>query len=297
MGAVASTAMLRYRFAVRPRWILSHLFVVALVVTMVNLGFWQLRRLHEKQQRNALVSARTSETAAPIDRLLTARTPTDGVGAVEFRRVTGTGRYRPDQQLLVRSRSLDGAPGSWVMVPLVLRDGTAVVVNRGWIANEGRFDAVPPAFEAPAGEIAVTGLVRRTETRGSFGPKDPPTGRLANLARADIARFQHQVPERLLPAWVQLKTERPTAAPSPRPLPVPQLDEGPHFSYAVQWFIFSAVAVGGYPFILRRRARELAAIGGHAEHATLDEPDPHDVAEPGDPRLDPMPGERRAPPT
>ena len=282
--------MARYRFALRPKWILSHLFVVVLVVTMVNLGFWQLRRLHEKQAFNARVSARSEDPVAPIGRVLGARSSFDDGRAVEFRRVTATGRYRPDQQLLVRSRSLDSAPGSWVMIPLEMADGTAVVVNRGWIANEGRFDAVPAAFKPPAGEVTVTGLLRATETRGSFGPKDPTAGRLANLARADIGRFQRQVPERLVPAWLQLQTERPrSSGPSPRPVPAPELDEGPHFSYAVQWFIFSLIAVVGYPLILRRRARELASEASDA-HEDLDQPDPHDVAEAGDPRLDRLPG-------
>src|SRR6476620_446789 len=130
--------MARYRFALRPKWILSHLFIVLLVVTMVNLGFWQLRRLHEKQRFNARVTARSADPVAPISQVLSARSSFDNGRAVEFRRVTATGRYRPDQQLIVRSRSFDSAPGSWVMVPLEMPDGTAVVVNRGWIANEGR---------------------------------------------------------------------------------------------------------------------------------------------------------------
>ena len=47
----------------------------------------------------------------------------------------------------------------------------------------------------------------------------------------------------------------------PEPVPAPTLDEGPHLSYAVQWFIFTTVAVVGYPLILRRRARELEVEG------------------------------------
>jgi len=282
--------MSRYRFALRPKWILSHLFVLALVVLMVDLGFWQLRRLHEKRSHNALVAARTDEAVAPLDRVLTAGDTSGHTATVEFRRVTASGRYRPDQELLVRSRSLDGAPGSWVMTPLALDDGSAVVVNRGWIANEGRFDAVPKAFRAPSGRVTVSGLLRRSETRGAYGPKDPTTGRLANLARADVGRMAKQVPERLVPGWVQLQEQRPAGRNAPTPLPTPQLDEGPHLSYAIQWFLFSTIAVVGYPLILRRRAGELAR--GDDDHA-LDLPDPDDVPGPDDPRLDPLSGPRR----
>lgn len=277
--------MSRYRFALRPKWIFSHLFAVVLIVTMVNLGFWQLGRLHDKQSRNARVTAQSRSPVVDVGRVLTGRSSFFDASRVEFRTVAVKGRYRADQELLVRSRSLEGVPGSWVMTPLQLGDGSAVVVNRGWIANSGRFDAVPPAFRAPPGTVDVVGLVRLTETRGSFGPKDPPTGRLANLARADIARFRTQVDEPLLPAWLQLESQVPTFANAPRPIAIPVLDEGPHMSYAIQWFLFSTIALVGYPLILRRRARELAR-GDDA----LDRPDPADVANPGDPRLDPVPG-------
>jgi cytochrome oxidase assembly protein ShyY1 len=284
--------MSRYRFALGPKWILSHLFVLALVITMVNLGFWQLRRLDEKKDRNRRITSRSVEPVRPIGQVLTAGHSFADATRVEFRRVTMTGRYRSDQELLVRSRSLDSTPGSWVLTPLVMADGTAAVVNRGWIANEGRFDAVPRQYKAPSGEVTVTGLIRLTETRGAFGPKDPLTGRLSNLARADIARFQKQVPERLVPAWVQLQRERPKPSGFvPRLLPAPELTEGPHLSYAIQWFIFSSIAVIGYPLILRRRARELARGDEDDDFdPTLDHPDHPDPLDPLDPARDPIPG-------
>jgi cytochrome oxidase assembly protein ShyY1 len=76
------------------------------------------------------------------------------------------------------------------------------------------------------------------------------------MARVDVARLQQQVPYALYPAYVQLTSSQP-AQPGPEPevLPEPVLDEGPHLSYAVQWFIFSLIAIVGYPLILRRSAR------------------------------------------
>jgi cytochrome oxidase assembly protein ShyY1 len=281
--------MARYRFVLQPKWIISHLVVLALVVTMVSLGFWQLRRLDEKKDRNRRI---TSRSALPVKSIEQVLTPLDSFAAatkIEFRPVTMTGRFRADQELLVRSRSLESNPGSWVLTPLVMANGTGVVVNRGWIANGGRFDSVPAQYRAPAGTVTVKGLLRLTETRSSLGPKDPPTGRLPNLARADIARFQKQVPERLVPAWVQLERETPTPSGHvPRTLPAPELTEGPHLSYAIQWFIFSTIAVVGYPLILRRRAGELARGDDDGFDGTLDRPDPSDVPGPDDPRLDPV---------
>lgn len=286
-----------YRFALRPRWILSHLFVLALVVVMVSLGFWQLRRLDERRDRNAVVSSRLSQPIAPVDDVIA---PADGPGAgaaVAYRRVTVQGTYLADEQVLVRGRSLAGAPGSWVMAPLRRSDGSIVVVNRGWIPNSGTLRAVPEELPTPTGPVTVRGLLQETQTRGDFGATDPPTGDLATLARVDVGRLARQLDGDVVPAWVQLTEQDPRPGRSdPRVLPPPELDEGPHLSYAGQWFTFSLIALVGYPLILRRNARERAAEGDRDGADTHDDqPDPHDVVLPGDPRLDPIAGDRPGP--
>jgi surfeit locus 1 family protein len=134
-----------------------------------------------------------------------------------------------------------------------------VAVNRGWIRNDGRYSAVPADYRAvPAGEVEVHGLLLPSQERGTFGPTDPGEGYRASLARLDLDRLDLQVEGDLEPVWVQLtRPEAGAPDPSPRPLEPPVVnDEGPHLSYAVQWFIFASIAGGGYPLILRRRARE-----------------------------------------
>lgn len=283
--AVASPVMSRYRFALRPKWILSHVFVLAMVAGMIVAGLWQLDRLQQKKDRNAKVADRTSEPVADVASLI-GPGDDDAAADLEFRAVEATGTYLVDQEVLVRSRSRDGAPGSWVLTPLQLADGDAVVVNRGWIPNSGQLEDVPAEFAAPEGDVTVTGIVRRTETRGSLGPRDPAEGILTNFARADVARLDEQVPEDLLPIYVQRITQTPTQAGEfPAPVPVPALDEGPHLSYAIQWALFSAGTIIAYVLILRRRARE---IEREERRALLDDPDPLDRPRPGDPRLDPV---------
>lgn len=249
--------MSRYRFALRPRWIISHLFVLALVGAMFSAGLWQLSRLQEKRDRNETVEARAA--LAPVDVAGLAAPGDDDVDELEYRRVTATGAYLPGEEVLVRSRSLNGAPGSWVLSPLALDDGTAVVVNRGWISNSGSLEAVPERSRAPEGPVEVSGLIRLSETRGRFGSQDPAEGQLTDMARADVARIGQQLDVEVLPFYVQLldQVPEPDAATQPTPVPAPALDEGPHLSYAVQWFIFTTVGVVGYPLILRRRAREV----------------------------------------
>lgn len=296
--------MSRYRFALRPRWILSHLFVVALVAAMITAGFWQLARMGERQDLNDTVEARS---AAPVTDAGGLASPGAFADAdeLEYRRVSASGRYLVDDEVLVRSRSQDGAPGSWVLTPLLLADGTAVAVNRGWIPNSGQLEAVPDSVAAPDGEVTVTGFVRGTETRAGIGPTDPDTGRLESLARADVGRLDQQVSSDLRPFFVQLTDQTPAVTPAdPSPVPPPELDDGPHLSYAVQFFIFSTVALVGYPLILRRRAGELER--GEPERGelerddpderhSLDRPDPLDTPGPDDPRLGDRPRHAPAP--
>ncbi len=225
---------------------------------MASACLWQIDRMNEKQDRNDRVRARTALATEPVESLVPSAAGDAGLGDLEYRTVSATGTYQADQEVLVRSRSVNGAPGSWVLTPLLLDDGRGVVVNRGWIPNNGRLEAVPAEQAAPEGPVTVTGLVRLTETRGRFGSQDPPTGVLTNLARADIARLDAQVPEDLLPVYVQLTDQDPAVTPTdPGPLAVAALDGGPHLSYAVQWAIFTTIALVGYPLILRRRAREI----------------------------------------
>jgi cytochrome oxidase assembly protein ShyY1 len=133
-------------------------------------------------------------------------------------------------------------------------DGTAVLVNRGFLPRGTDPDApTPPA--APAGHVEVVGRARPTQERGFLGPEDPDSGRLAEAQRIDIPRLADQVDEPLLPAYLELTSTSPEPSPpQPAVLPLPALDEGPHLSYAIQWFLFSAMAVVGWFLAVRRSA-------------------------------------------
>jgi surfeit locus 1 family protein len=246
----------RYRFLLRPGWLALHVLVLLLVLMMISLGFWQLRRLDEKKDRNALVEARQDEPVVPVEEVLPPDAGDAEVEALNFRRVEATGTYQVDEQVLVRNRSLSGSPGTWVLTPLLLDDGTALVVSRGWIPLDGDPERAAP----PDGEVTVQGFVQMPQTRGTFGPTDAADGTIDSLSRVDVERLQQQVDETLLPAWIQLVEQDPAQPEEiPAEVPLPTLDEGPHLSYAGQWFIFAAIAAGGYVILLRRTAAKKEA--------------------------------------
>jgi surfeit locus 1 family protein len=224
----------------RPRWLVGTVVCLLLAAVFVDLGFWQLRRLDEKRDRNALVEQRTAEPVAPLEEV---------DGPLAYRRVTAEGRFDPSGQVLVRNRSLNESPGRWVLTPLVLHDGTAVAVNRGFVPN----GVDPPA--PPTGEVDVEGLLLTSETRGSIGPRDPAEGRLDELVRADVGRLQQQYDRELFPLYLQ-QTDALPPGELPLRVPPPELDEGPHLGYAVQWFLFALVALVIYALAVRKRLAE-----------------------------------------
>lgn len=277
-----------YRFTLRPAWIVSHVFVITLAVVLFSLGLWQLSRLDQVRDRNERLAERIAQEPVPVETLVPPGSNDDVTAAAQDRRVTATGRYLPDDAVLIRGRSLDDAPGSWIVVPLALSDGRVIAVNRGWIRNDGRHTSIPDEYAAvPEGEVEVSGLLHPSHERGTLGATDPDEGHLDSMARIDLDRLDHQVDGDLLPVWLQL-TEAEEGAPDPSPqiLGLPPInDEGPHLSYAVQWFIFTTIAVIGYPLILRKVARERA--GRHPDDAPgMDDPDPDDEPATDDPRLD-----------
>jgi cytochrome oxidase assembly protein ShyY1 len=243
-----------YRFLLKPRWIAFHVLVLALMVTMVNLGFWQLRRLDERRTANHEIMNRTAAPLTTIDEL-----PADP-NAAQWRQVTVTGVWEPTGQVLIRNRSLDGQPGLHVVTPLSDRAGHAVLVNRGFIPLAD--EANPPA--PTPGSVTIAGRVRVTQQRGSLGPRDPATGTLTTLNRVDVARIQQQSADTLAPFYLELVTENPLPTKGPLPLPLPALDEGPHLSYAIQWFIFTVCAAAGWVLVVRKSAGKAGHDRGRA---------------------------------
>lgn len=238
--------MANARFLLGPRWLLSHLLVVLLVVTMVNLGLWQLRRLDDKRDRNDLIEARSDEPVTPVGDLLDPGDDEAAVDGVRYRSVTAVGRYDDAATVVVRNRTQDGAAGAWLVTPLVLAGGERVGVMRGFVGIQPDGSVVDAP--APEGEVTVTGAVVDPEQLDGTAPRD--------LAPLLVSA------DGILPALVRLEQSDPpepnagaAGAPAPDaivPVPPAELGEGPHLSYAVQWFIFSAIAVVGYPLVLRR---------------------------------------------
>jgi surfeit locus 1 family protein len=238
-----------YRFARRPLWILSHLIVVFLIVMCVSLGLWQLRRHDERADKNAAVQERSEQPVEDYDDLL-AEVPDPE--SARYRPVTVTGAYVDDSDLLIDNRSNEGLPGAWVMTLLRTDDDALVAVSRGFLGFDDGVLTPPPT---PEGEVTVTGTALPWDD--ACGIRTDDDGRPIGSACVNRDAMTTIAGEPVEPLAVQ-QVSSTAGAQGLVAVPLPELDAGPHRSYAVQWFIFATIAVVGYPLVLRKVARDKA---------------------------------------
>ncbi len=227
-----------------PRWILIHLGVALLIFTMINLGLWQLRRLDEKRTLNKAVATRSE---LPIQNL----TANNVSQIQEWQRVKVDGEYLTNKPVTIINRSTDGAAGYDSVVPLRTSAGIIVLVNRGFVPLATRNP------QAPTGTISVVGYARPSQTRGALGAIDSTDPANTEFQRFDIPLIMKHVGEKPAPLYIQLIKESPNNNQSfPAHVALPKPSEGPHLSYAVQWFFFSATALTAWAVVVRRRLRQ-----------------------------------------
>lgn len=233
----------------RPRWIIGSIIVVVLVVLFVNLGFWQLRRLDERKALNALFRARSLEAIDLPDEAW----GSDGLfksGELEHQRVRITGTYEPHRTVLVRFQTRDGQPGYDVVVPLVTEKGVAFV-ERGWIPE--RLGDGWPAEEAaaPDGEVTVVGIIASPDDTDERRQKRDGTIVVSGVRPASLAQ-ELGYGNDALPYYIR------EVDPDRESYPIadgePDLSEGPHLIYAIQWFIFATIVGTGWLVLLWRTA-------------------------------------------
>lgn len=233
------------------RTILFALIAAAFATLFVRLGFWQLHRLDERRRSNALVRARLVGPALDVSTL-----PADPAQARFHRaRVSGTPDYA--HELVLTMRSHDGTPGVELLTP-IRRSGsdTAVLVDRGWVYAADGATVDESRWREP--DTSYVGYVEVVATSGSWPVMRGDPRLIRHIDRSDVARA---IPYPVAPVYV-VATDAAGASPGavatqagqdrPRRLEPPPLDEGPHLSYAIQWFSFAVIAVVGAGIVVVR---------------------------------------------
>ncbi|RJL30544.1 SURF1 family protein [Bailinhaonella thermotolerans] len=238
--------MLRTLFSLRLLGL--HVAVIGVLVSFTLLGNWQLGRFEDSGQ--AAVDTDPAPVAVTQLSKVGQAMLKDGVG----RRVTATGEYVADRQLLVANRSVKpGNPGDgyWILTPLRLSDGSMMPIVRGWVA-----DARDPSVAVPSGRVTVTGRLQPSEPTDTVRRKGAlPPGQVYSVSTGELVNLWPGVPVR--DGFVADQAARAPVQVLP-PAEIASFNWR-NLAYAAQWWIFGLFAVYMWFHFVRDAVRQAAA--------------------------------------
>ncbi|MEU7641493.1 MULTISPECIES: SURF1 family cytochrome oxidase biogenesis protein [unclassified Streptomyces] len=283
-----------YRFLLTRQWVILTLVGLALIPIMIKLGFWQFHRHQHKVAQNAQIAHNLAATPVPVtDLAAVGRTLPHGD---MWRRVTATGSYDTAHEVVVRQRTAadEQTIGYYVLTPLILGNGDAVVVNRGWIPAGDDLTKFPKIPAASKGTVTVTGRLMADETTAESGIKDTKGLPPRQVMLINSKQQAKRVGRPTLGGYIEMTAPK---SDSPEQVPEPDHDSiGPHMAYAIQWWLFAAAVPVGWVVLVRRERRDrLAAAAGDAgSGAAGDGPEPSGAEPAGTEAADEQPVARTA---
>jgi surfeit locus 1 family protein len=232
----------------RRDWILIILLAISSLIC-VRLGFWQLERLQQRMDRNTSITDQLNASVEPFS-----------LAELDYQRVTLEGNYLHEHEILLQNRSLDEVTGFHVITPLQIDDGSVIPIDRGWIPYETGAAFALDSFQMTE-SVRIEGVLLPSQPQPRWRflsdpipePGDPP---LKTWRLIDIKGIQRQMPFLLHHQFISLIHIEPIREPQPEPDFQPDLSNGPHLSYAIQWFSFAAIAIIGGAIMLQRSRRK-----------------------------------------
>ncbi|WP_241156205.1 SURF1 family cytochrome oxidase biogenesis protein [Leucobacter chromiireducens] len=244
------------------RWFGYFTMLVIFSIACVLLGNWQFERRAEARAEIERLDSNYGSPAAPLADELPERAAFDS-DHQKWRTVWVSGEYEGDP-FLARNRPGPGGVGSDLIQALRTDDGEIFFVDRGWVSVDGgsaeRGDVQIADLPAPpVGPVRVEARLRASEPeiagRTSVGIT------VASIELPELARLTGTEGEAYTGAYGMLVSESPAGEHGVLP-PEPERDEGPHLSYALQWYVFIIIACVGVAIAARREYRSLNADSG-----------------------------------
>ena len=248
-----------YRFVFSARWIGLGLLMTLAAATMVGLGFWQLDRYYFRTAINNRIDAATAAAPVPLGSVLSAPSgPAPGTvgpdapAEAAWTRVTVSGHYDQVHEILARARTVNENVGFEIVTPLVLDNGTAILVDRGWIPPAADGVSAPDVPPAPTGTVAVFGRIHAAESR----PDAPEqfAGRVS-IRRITPASVAGLLPYPIYGAYVTMDTQTPTKDARFVAVSPDYENSGMNAGYVAQWWSFAVLTLVGFGYLVVKEAR------------------------------------------
>lgn len=249
--------MKRWAFLLRPGWLALFVVVIAFAyLCFTVLAPWQLGKNTRTSRENTQIADSLKADPVAVTSLLPhqdSAAPDD-----QWRRVTASGHYLPDSQVLARLRVVDGDPAYEVLVPFAVDGGPTVLVDRGYVRPE-QGTRVPAIASTPKGTVNITARLRDSETAPP-GKSPFREGGAQQVYAIDTAQIAGVTGVPLAGSYLQLVEDQPGALSVSG---LPHLDSGPFLSYGIQWIAFGILAPIGLGYFvfaeIRQRRRDRAA--------------------------------------
>ncbi|MFS0898952.1 SURF1 family protein [Mycolicibacterium litorale] len=254
--------MKRWAFLLRPAWLALFVVVLAFAyLCFTVLAPWQLGKNTKTSRENDQIARSVSAEPVPLTSVLPRQ---DSAAPDEqWQRVTATGRYLPEAQVLARLRVIDGDPAYEVLVPFAVDNGPTVLVDRGYVKPERGTD-VPPIAPAPTETVTITARLRDAEPVPP-GKEPLRENGIPQVYAINPGQISALTGVPLAGSYLQLVEDQPGGL---GVIGLPHLDAGPFLSYGIQWIAFGIIAPIGLGYFIyaeiRQRRRDRAAADAAA---------------------------------
>jgi len=226
---------------IKPRWIALTLFLLILIYLFIRLSNWQFDRYDQRVLRNESTNVALSLAPKKIDSV------SQMSDLKQWEKIELTGSYLSDQSKLVRKQYLENNLGFWVITPFKLQNGENILVNRGWIPIGSSASSNQSIPLAPVGTVNLEGYLQPFN-ESITQPKDLPLNQVNTI---DYMYFESDIANNF---YVQLAKSSPMDN-QVAIIPLPELSNGPHFSYAIQWILFALLLPIGWYVLLKNETK------------------------------------------
>ena len=203
---------------------------------------WQYHRGVDRHARNAVIQDRIAQS--PIE----LKSVSGALADFEWQTVSVEGIFDNEKQILLRNRYNDGKYGYEVLTLFKSTANKSFWVDRGWVQAGATATTPPVVTEVPTSQVSITGRLRLDSSlpRGSFfalpGKGEGLVSELNAQSQLNTEKFYIDL----------LSGSEPSLTPDVT-AQLPELSDGPHMAYALQWIFFAGLVI--YGRILIRRTR------------------------------------------
>ena len=230
-----------FKNLIKPRWIALTLFLLILIYLFIRLSNWQFDRYDQRVLRNESTNVALSLAPKKIDAV------SQMSGLKQWEKIELTGSYLSDQSKLVRKQYLENNLGFWVITPFKIQNGENILVNRGWIPIRSSASSNQSIPLAPVGTVNLEGYLQPFN-ESITQPKDLPLNQVNTI---DYKYFESEIANNF---YVQVAKSSPMDN-QVAIIPLPELSNGPHFSYAIQWILFALLLPIGWYVLLKNETK------------------------------------------